>query len=168
MTPSWTQYWTERSAEPEAASSSLWEIRISICRLRLSSSSPRETPRWGANHRYSILQGSLWMTLPSCRILKSNVALEHQVCPFLVYHQLSHSDWWLIWTQVEFPPDLCSRVTFVNFTVTRSSLQSQCLNEVLKAERPDVDEKRSDLLKLQGARNDHEMMTSRDGCWNRY
>lgn len=53
-------------------------------------------------------------------------------------------------TQVEFPPDLCSRVTFVNFTVTRSSLQSQCLNEVLKAERPDVDEKRSDLLKLQG------------------
>lgn len=38
----------------------------------------------------------------------------------------------------------------MNFTVTRSSLQSQCLNEVLKAERPDVDEKRSDLLKLQG------------------
>lgn len=53
-------------------------------------------------------------------------------------------------TQVEFPPDLCSRVTFVNFTVTRSSLQSQCLNQVLKAERPDVDAKRSDLLKLQG------------------
>lgn len=40
--------------------------------------------------------------------------------------------------------------TFVNFTVTRSSLQSQCLNQVLKAERPDIDEKRSDLLKLQG------------------
>ncbi|KAL3873221.1 hypothetical protein ACJMK2_036362 [Sinanodonta woodiana] len=51
---------------------------------------------------------------------------------------------------VEFPPDICSRVTFVNFTVTRSSLQDQCLNQVLKAERPDVDEKRSDLLKLQG------------------
>ncbi|CAB3376335.1 Hypothetical predicted protein [Cloeon dipterum] len=51
---------------------------------------------------------------------------------------------------VEFPPDICSRVTFVNFTVTRSSLQSQCLNQVLKAERPDIDEKRSDLLKLQG------------------
>ena len=41
-------------------------------------------------------------------------------------------------------------MTFVNFTVTRSSLQSQCLNQVLKAERPDIDEKRSDLLKLQG------------------
>ena len=32
--------------------------------------------------------------------------------------------------QTDFPPDLCSRVTFVNFTVTRSSLQSQCLNQV--------------------------------------
>ncbi|XP_037874257.1 dynein heavy chain, cytoplasmic isoform X1 [Bombyx mori] len=51
---------------------------------------------------------------------------------------------------VEFPPDMCSRVTFVNFTVTRSSLQSQCLHRVLKAERPDIDAKRSDLLKLQG------------------
>ncbi|KAJ8666428.1 hypothetical protein QAD02_008090 [Eretmocerus hayati] len=51
---------------------------------------------------------------------------------------------------VEFPPDICSRVTFVNFTVTRSSLQSQCLNQVMKSERPDIDEKRSDLLKLQG------------------
>jgi len=27
-----------------------------------------------------------------------------------------------------FTPDLCSRVTFVNFTVTPSSLQDQCLN----------------------------------------
>jgi dynein heavy chain 1, cytosolic len=26
----------------------------------------------------------------------------------------------------------------------------QCLNQVLKSERPDIDEKRSDLLKLQG------------------
>ena len=51
---------------------------------------------------------------------------------------------------VEFPPDICSRVTFVNFTVTRSSLQAQCLNQVLKAERPDIDDKRSNLLKLQG------------------
>lgn len=62
--------------------------------------------------------------------------------------------------QVEFPPDLCSRVTFVNFTVTRSSLQSQCLNEVLKAERPDVDEKRSDLLKLQGETANIEVQTN--------
>ncbi|KAI8852562.1 dynein heavy chain and region D6 of dynein motor-domain-containing protein [Chytridium lagenaria] len=51
---------------------------------------------------------------------------------------------------VNFPPDICSRVTFVNFTVTRSSLQSQCLHQVLKAERPDTDRKRTDLIKLRG------------------
>eukprot|EP00808_Paulinella_micropora_P012801 g22584.t1 len=50
-----------------------------------------------------------------------------------------------------FTPDLCSRVTFVNFTVTPSSLTSQCLSKVLKQERPDIDQKRSDMLKLQGA-----------------
>jgi dynein heavy chain 1 len=49
-----------------------------------------------------------------------------------------------------FTPDLCSRVTFVNFTVTPSSLQSQCLNIFLKAERPEIDKKRSDIIKLQG------------------
>lgn len=51
---------------------------------------------------------------------------------------------------VEFSPDICSRVTFVNFTMTRSSLQSQSLNQVLRAERPDTDKKRTDLMRLQG------------------
>ena len=51
---------------------------------------------------------------------------------------------------VQFAPDICSRVSLINFTVTRSSLQTQCLNQALRAERPDVDKKRSDLLKLQG------------------
>lgn len=50
----------------------------------------------------------------------------------------------------QFAPDVCSRVTFVNFTVTPTSLQSQCLSKVLKTERPDVDKQREDLLKLQG------------------
>ncbi|KAI9339082.1 dynein heavy chain [Obelidium mucronatum] len=49
-----------------------------------------------------------------------------------------------------FGPDICSRVTFVNFTVTRGSLQSQCLYQVLRAERPDTDRKRSDLVKAKG------------------
>ena len=31
---------------------------------------------------------------------------------------------------VHFTPDLCSRVTFVNFTITHSSLTSQCLGKV--------------------------------------
>ncbi len=38
-----------------------------------------------------------------------------------------------------FTPDLCSRVTFVNFTITSSSLQNQTMTLVLKSERPDVD-----------------------------
>ena len=51
---------------------------------------------------------------------------------------------------VEFSPDICSRVTFVNFTMTRSSLQTQALDKVLKVERPEIDQKRTDLMKLQG------------------
>ena len=54
-----------------------------------------------------------------------------------------------------FAPDICSRTTFVNFTVTQSSLQTQSLNEVLKSERPDVDERRSNLIKMQGEFNIH-------------
>ena len=49
-----------------------------------------------------------------------------------------------------FAPDVCSRTTFVNFTVTQSSLKTQTLNDVLKSERPDVDERRSNLVKMQG------------------
>lgn len=49
-----------------------------------------------------------------------------------------------------FTPDLCSRVTFVNFTITPKSLQSQCLYNVLKAEQPAIHKKRNDLLQLQG------------------
>ena len=48
------------------------------------------------------------------------------------------------------PPDLAGQVCIVNFTVTLSSLQSQCLHYMLLHERPDVDEKRSKLLKTQG------------------
>jgi dynein heavy chain 1 len=49
-----------------------------------------------------------------------------------------------------FTPDICSRVTLINFTVTYSSLTTQCLGKVLRAERPDIDQKHSDCLKLQG------------------
>ena len=49
-----------------------------------------------------------------------------------------------------FAPDLCSRVTMVNFTVTPASLEAQTLSAILKAERPDVDSRRSEVLKQQG------------------
>ena len=50
----------------------------------------------------------------------------------------------------QFSPDVCSRVTFVNFTVTRSSLESQTLHKVLISERPDIEEKRAGALQAQG------------------
>jgi len=52
-----------------------------------------------------------------------------------------------------FAPDICSRTTLINFTVTKGSLQTQSLNEVLKAERPDVDKRRTNLIKMQGEFN---------------
>lgn len=52
-----------------------------------------------------------------------------------------------------FAPDVCSRTTFVNFTITQSSLKTQSLNEVLKSERPDVDKRRTNLVKMQGEFN---------------
>ncbi|BGP05267.1 dynein heavy chain [Rhodotorula toruloides] len=51
---------------------------------------------------------------------------------------------------VEFAADLNSRVTMVNFSITRASLQTQSLAQVLKVERSEIDRKRSDLLRLQG------------------
>ena len=49
-----------------------------------------------------------------------------------------------------FTPDLCSRVTLVNFTVTRAGLTAQCLSQMMQAERPDVEARREAALKQQG------------------
>merc|ERR1719233_2639554 len=51
---------------------------------------------------------------------------------------------------MNFQPDLCSRVTFVNFRVTPSSLESQCKNKILKVEAPEIEQKRMEQLQLQG------------------
>jgi dynein heavy chain 1, cytosolic len=48
-----------------------------------------------------------------------------------------------------FAPDLCSRVTMVNFTVTPASLEAQALSRVLQWERPDVDRRRVEIQRLQ-------------------
>jgi len=52
-------------------------------------------------------------------------------------------------TSRQFTPDLCSRVTFLNFTITQASLQNQILSKILKNERPDVDKKKEDLVKAK-------------------
>ena len=50
-------------------------------------------------------------------------------------------------------PDLRSRVTLVNFTVTPGSLANQALSMVVQNEKPELEMKRVGLLKLQGERN---------------
>eukprot|EP01063_Lacrimia_lanifica_P037885 TRINITY_DN7923_c0_g2_i1.p1 TRINITY_DN7923_c0_g2~~TRINITY_DN7923_c0_g2_i1.p1 ORF type:complete len:2747 (+),score=1343.32 TRINITY_DN7923_c0_g2_i1:292-8241(+) len=50
----------------------------------------------------------------------------------------------------QFAPDICGRVSFANFTVTPGSLTSQCLHTTLKIERPDIEVKRSEIMKAQG------------------
>ena len=50
-------------------------------------------------------------------------------------------------------PDICSRVTLINFTVTPASLESQSLSLILQKEKPEVERQRVDLLRLQGEQN---------------
>ena len=50
-------------------------------------------------------------------------------------------------------PDLCSRVTLVNFTITPASLRSQSMSRIMQEEKPEVEKRRRDLLKLQGEQN---------------
>ena len=45
-------------------------------------------------------------------------------------------------------PDLRSRVTVVNFCITQSSLEAQSLEAILRSERPDLQERRIELLHL--------------------
>lgn len=54
-----------------------------------------------------------------------------------------------------FSPDVCSRTTFINFTVTRSNLLAQSLNEALKVLRPEIDRRQSSLVKLRRDFKDH-------------
>lgn len=54
---------------------------------------------------------------------------------------------------VQLTPDVCSRVTLINFSVTPASLQSQSLSQVVKVEKPELETQRAALLKLQGEQN---------------
>lgn len=54
---------------------------------------------------------------------------------------------------VQLTPDICSRVTLVNFTVTPDSLESQSLSHLVSTMKPELEEQRASLLKLQGEQN---------------
>jgi len=54
---------------------------------------------------------------------------------------------------VKLTPDICSRVTLINFTITPAGLQSQSLSRILECEKPELEKQRNDILKLQGEQN---------------
>ncbi|XP_060586003.1 dynein axonemal heavy chain 6-like [Ruditapes philippinarum] len=43
-------------------------------------------------------------------------------------------------------PEVCIKVTIINFTVTKSGLEDQLLSEVVSLERPDLEEQRNQLI----------------------
>ncbi|KAK7573934.1 hypothetical protein V9T40_011125 [Parthenolecanium corni] len=54
-----------------------------------------------------------------------------------------------------YQPEIQAQTTLINFTVTRDGLEDQLLAEVVKAERPDLEETKADLTKQQ---NDFKIM----------
>jgi dynein heavy chain len=43
-------------------------------------------------------------------------------------------------------PEICIKVTIINFTVTKSGLEDQLLSDVVRLERPDLEQQRSKLI----------------------
>ncbi|XP_014680455.1 PREDICTED: dynein heavy chain 6, axonemal-like, partial [Priapulus caudatus] len=43
-------------------------------------------------------------------------------------------------------PEVCIKVTIINFTVTVSGLEDQLLSDVVRLERPDLEEQRNELI----------------------
>ena len=54
---------------------------------------------------------------------------------------------------IKLTPDLCSRETLVNFTVTPAGLQSQSMSQILKCEKSEIEKQRNNVLKLQEEQN---------------
>lgn len=48
-----------------------------------------------------------------------------------------------------YKPEMQAQTTLINFTVTRDGLEDQLLAEVVKAERPDLEELKADLTRQQ-------------------
>ena len=45
-----------------------------------------------------------------------------------------------------YPPEVCSRALLVNFTVKQAGLEEQLLAAAVRAERPDLDRQRGELV----------------------
>ncbi|KAA6397427.1 MAG: putative Cytoplasmic dynein 1 heavy chain 1, partial [Streblomastix strix] len=51
---------------------------------------------------------------------------------------------------LQLSPDMCSRVTVANFTVTMSSLAARCMSRIVAVERPEVGTQRAQISKARG------------------
>lgn len=45
-----------------------------------------------------------------------------------------------------YPPEVCIKVTLINFTVTSSGLEEQLLGDVVIKEKPEVEAKRQEIV----------------------
>jgi len=45
-----------------------------------------------------------------------------------------------------YPPEVCIKVTLINFTVTQQGLEEQLLGDVVVKEKPEVEAKRQELV----------------------
>lgn len=57
-----------------------------------------------------------------------------------------------------YKPEMQAQTTLINFTVTRDGLEDQLLAEVVKAERPDLEELKAELTKQQ---NDYKILLNK-------
>ena len=48
-----------------------------------------------------------------------------------------------------YKPELQAQTTLINFTVTRQGLEDQLLAEVVKADRPDLEDQKAELTRQQ-------------------
>jgi len=60
-----------------------------------------------------------------------------------------------------YPPELCTRVTLLNFMITMEGLTDQLLGLVVAKERPDLEEEKNQLI-LQGAENKRQLQEIED------
>uniref|UniRef100_A0A1X7UKU1 AAA+ ATPase domain-containing protein n=2 Tax=Amphimedon queenslandica TaxID=400682 RepID=A0A1X7UKU1_AMPQE len=52
-------------------------------------------------------------------------------------------------------PEICIKVTIINFTVTKSGLEDQLLSDVVRLERPDLEKQRNELIvNINSAKNE--------------
>ena len=61
-------------------------------------------------------------------------------------------------------PEVCIKVTIINFTVTMEGLEQQLLGLVVKAERPDIEQKKVQLL-LQMAEDKRQLQQLEVRCF---